>query len=192
MIGTHNSMTYLPPRRWWLKPFTFLWRCQDKTIEEQKKLGVTYLDIRIRLDSIKDKWFFCHGIVDVGKGFNNIGEVIEYLESTGCEYRLILERGNDSIKGLFIHEIKANINIAKHMVYAGIKKPWTTVLNIKSYLTIDYSYVPFYTGKRPENASKFNLTTIKKYAKKHNPVINKGLINSKIIYFMDYVGINNN
>ena len=38
--GTHNSMSYLPPEKWWmwlLRPFA---RCQRKTLAEQVKAGM--------------------------------------------------------------------------------------------------------------------------------------------------------
>lgn len=43
MIGSHNSMSYLPPKNLWGK-ITRLWnKCQDKTITEQYNNGVDYL-----------------------------------------------------------------------------------------------------------------------------------------------------
>ena len=34
-IGSHNSMTYLPPKKWYMYPFKFVAKCQSSTIEEQ-------------------------------------------------------------------------------------------------------------------------------------------------------------
>lgn len=46
-LASHNSMTYLPIKKWWLKPFRFIAQCQNKTIEEQYQAGVRMFDIRI-------------------------------------------------------------------------------------------------------------------------------------------------
>lgn len=47
MIASHDTYTYLPPRHWWMRPFTWLWRTQDLNIDDQKTAGVSYLDIRM-------------------------------------------------------------------------------------------------------------------------------------------------
>lgn len=45
--GSHNSFTFLRPQ-WYLRLFSFIGRCQSKTIEEQWAEGVRYFDVRIR------------------------------------------------------------------------------------------------------------------------------------------------
>ncbi len=57
MLGSHNSMTYLPLTGWSriLRPWV---RCQSLTLMEQYNAGVRYFDIRIRL--VNGKWRFCH------------------------------------------------------------------------------------------------------------------------------------
>ena len=34
-LASHNTLSYLSPRKFYLKPFKFIARCQSKTIEEQ-------------------------------------------------------------------------------------------------------------------------------------------------------------
>lgn len=48
IYGTHNSLSYLKPRQWWLRPLAWIARCQDMTIEEQLQYGVRYFDIRVK------------------------------------------------------------------------------------------------------------------------------------------------
>lgn len=48
IYGTHNSLSYLKPRQWWLRPVAWIARCQDMTIEEQLMYGVRYFDIRVK------------------------------------------------------------------------------------------------------------------------------------------------
>lgn len=47
-IASHNSWSYLPLRKWWMKPFAFMARCQRKDIFEQYELGVRCFDLRVR------------------------------------------------------------------------------------------------------------------------------------------------
>nr|DAH01868.1 MAG TPA: hypothetical protein [Crassvirales sp.] len=32
-LGTHNSMSYLKPKRWWMRPFHFIAKCQSRHID---------------------------------------------------------------------------------------------------------------------------------------------------------------
>lgn len=74
MIGSHNSMSYLPPKNLWGK-ITRPWnKCQDKNIREQYESGVRYFDIRINL--YDDRWHFVHNKIDFGHTYNLIWEFI--------------------------------------------------------------------------------------------------------------------
>lgn len=79
IIGTHNSMTYLEPKKWWFKLCPIFWRCQKKTIQEQWDAGVRCFDLRITFE--KDGTpVFAHGIVklkgDVYKTINEIDSLV--------------------------------------------------------------------------------------------------------------------
>lgn len=75
MIGSHNSLSYLPPKNLWGK-ITRPWnKCQDKNIREQYEAGIRYFDIRINLYD-DDKWHFVHNKVDFGPTYNLIWEFI--------------------------------------------------------------------------------------------------------------------
>lgn len=51
MLGSHNSLTYLRPRKWWQVPFHFMARCQGVNYMEQyEKYGVRLFDLRVWLD----------------------------------------------------------------------------------------------------------------------------------------------
>ena len=185
MIGTHNTMTYLPPRRWWFRPFTFLWRCQTKSLSEQVGTGAGYFDIRIR--KTKNGGFrFAHGLVDLGDiEFSDPKEIFEYLDFYGQPYRVLVEKGDFSwITG----DLMLWIEESTKCVYLGIKKPWTSLWSRLGFNKPikDYSYVPVYTGDKPEG-SRFNLSTIKRWAKKHNPPITPELIQDEVIHFMDLI-----
>lgn len=62
MLGTHNTMTYLTPHKWWMKLINFTAKCQDISISEQFELGVRFFDMRVRL--VGDKVTIAHGIIE--------------------------------------------------------------------------------------------------------------------------------
>lgn len=87
MIGSHNSMSYLPPKNLWGK-ITRLWnKCQDKTLEEQYRDKVRYFDIRINLYG--DEWHFVHNKVDFGLVDNYIWK---YIGKNNITIRLIYDQ----------------------------------------------------------------------------------------------------
>lgn len=64
MLGSHNTLSYLRPKKWrdW---FTIPWsRCQEKDLGKQYLCGVRYFDIRLRI--IKGEWHFVHNKIDYG------------------------------------------------------------------------------------------------------------------------------
>lgn len=91
-IGSHDTMTYLPPKHWWMRPFKFVARCQRKTIEEQyEQYGIRLFDIRVKYNEKKKEWEFAHGLMTF-KG-KTPKEVFEYLNSQQEQVlvRLVLE-----------------------------------------------------------------------------------------------------
>lgn len=61
IIGSHNSMSYCKAKRWYLRPFTWMARCQKVDLHKQfYTYGIRYFDLRIHF---KDSGFpeFRHG-----------------------------------------------------------------------------------------------------------------------------------
>lgn len=61
-IASHNTMSYLPVKQWYLKPFYWMARCQSKSIFRQYDEGCRFFDIRLTLDK-NDKLVFAHGLI---------------------------------------------------------------------------------------------------------------------------------
>jgi hypothetical protein len=59
MLATHDSLTSYPIKTWWLRPFNFLCKCQNKTLEEQYAAGARSFDLRFA--KYKGKWCGAHG-----------------------------------------------------------------------------------------------------------------------------------
>lgn len=93
IIGSHNTMTFANPRKWWMyliAPFSV---CQYRNIEEQILDGVRCFDLRIRL--VNNKWVFAHGLYEVDEDvyatFEKIRDYANDLKKK-IYVRIILER----------------------------------------------------------------------------------------------------
>lgn len=95
-LGTHNSMSYLKPLKWWHKPFHFLSRCQRVSIQEQyEKYNARYFDLRVR--EHEGLWHFAHGAT-LFKG-ETLDSVLAYLNGK-CDVvvRIVLEERKRDLK----------------------------------------------------------------------------------------------
>lgn len=95
IIGTHNSMTFLRPAKWYgwfMIPFA---RCQRKTITQQWAAGARVFDLRVKFDRCGNS-HFAHGLYDCTYRRTPDG-VLNTIERLRCFYkedvyvRLILE-----------------------------------------------------------------------------------------------------
>lgn len=60
-LGTHNTMSYLRPKKWWHRPFHFLSKCQNVDIKTQyEEYNARYFDLRVKQDE-DGQWYFAHG-----------------------------------------------------------------------------------------------------------------------------------
>ena len=92
-IGTHNSMTYLKPSKWYMYMFRFAFRCQSLTIDQQLECGIRVFDLRVRMNK-NNKWVFAHGLVEF-KG-DNIYDVVERISKyNDCKVRIMWETTNE-------------------------------------------------------------------------------------------------
>lgn len=142
-IGTHNSMTYLPPRRWYMHPFRFMAKCQSVNLKEQYKLGARMFDLRIRFDK-NGKPYFCHGLISF-KG--DVEQALQFLNKRRATVRLILEKNTenpyqDSLFVEFCSRVKEQYNKVKF--FGGVRKgDWKTLY--------DFGFYPEYIDKYASN-----------------------------------------
>ena len=138
MIGSHNTLSYLPPKNLWGK-ITRLWnKCQDKTIEEQFNSGVDYFDIRINL--YNEEWHFVHNKVDYGIVDNDIWK---YLGETRLPIRVIYDkrskpkdinyRTNRFKTYLWILMERYNVNIDSAITYWDWKEHYKPFIEVKEF-----------------------------------------------------------
>lgn len=92
ILGSHNSWSYLPPRKWWMKPIGFMAKCQRVDIRTQyEKYGVRCFDLRVRFNKY-GLGIVAHGIVEYCFTASKIYEDLAWLDSKGdCMVRVIHE-----------------------------------------------------------------------------------------------------
>lgn len=141
-LGSHNSMTYLPPKKWYLYPFRFMARCQSKTIEEQYELGIRMFDIRIAFDK-KGRPEFRHGLIAY-KG--EVEPIFKFLnERKDTHVRLLLEEYRDDKTSIQEVLFALACNVWKvqypHIKFFGgrRKRDWSKI--------VDFDYEPEYDNK---------------------------------------------
>lgn len=95
MLGSHNSLTYLRPRKWWQVLFHFMARCQGVNYMEQyEKYGVRLFDLRVWLDDNLNMEVR-HGLMAFKSSTTFVVDFLQYLNGKGdCYVRIILEEDN--------------------------------------------------------------------------------------------------
>ena len=89
IIGSHDTMTYLKPDKWYIRLFNFMADCQDLTLEEQ----LQYVDcVDLRVIYCDGVWHFAHGLAEYKQ--REIFEVMNSINKIkpNCYIRLILEK----------------------------------------------------------------------------------------------------
>ena len=186
MLGSHDSMTYLPARHRVFELFSFLWRTQTKNIINQRESGVGYLDVRIRHTT--KGWQLCHGLVDLDLRFVKLDNLLSSLKN--FKIRLILERGDTTAFRLIAPTLAEKYS---NLCFMGIKKGWEVLLNRDPQI-VDMTFVPWLSGvtfkqniKRLWNMIKTHQRlSIKSFAHSIPPLSNEEL-NSEVVYFRDMV-----
>ena len=178
MLGSHNSLTYLPCHKWWMYLINWTAKCQSKTLSEQFHDGVRYFDIRLKWDSRKETWIIASGLIEY-KG--NIRRVLETLNSLAEFYneklyvRFILEynkRPNDEATKIiklrnFVRYARGEYsNITYHLIETKwdekvIERYSNNIVLIHSYLSVldgkDSFLIPYWYAKlhNKENRKTF-------------------------------------
>lgn len=129
MLGSHNSMSYLPIHGWrkLLKPWT---ECQSLDLQEQyNKAKVRYFDIRMRL--INNEWHLCHNKADLGPFLHWKDYILFFAYKPECHFRFILDvrkRPDDAeeYKDKFLSFIKS-LQMDERHPFDSVKVYWEWV-----------------------------------------------------------------
>ena len=92
MLGSHNSLTYLPCRKWWMYLINWAAKCQSKTLNTQFHDGAKYFDFRVRFKDGKP--VIAHGLIEYKGNIDhmvaNLNYFAEYFGET-IYLRFVLE-----------------------------------------------------------------------------------------------------
>lgn len=97
IFGSHNSWSYLKPKKWWMRAIAFTAKCQRVDILSQYILyGVRCFDLRVRFDS-NGKLVIAHGLVEYDITQEKLLKQLNVLNHSGGVYiRVLHEVRNDS------------------------------------------------------------------------------------------------
>lgn len=194
MVGSHNSFTFKNATCKLYNVFKSFWRCQDKSLHEQYDAGVRFFDLRVfRKD--ERHWSLAHGLVNLYGGYDTIYTLMFYMmtQFPDAHFRVVLEKGDSNVEKIFEDEVADAITALAdrvHLYQAIIKSNWKILYTSnQEFIFHDFCYTPVLSGESFwYNVKHFKLSSIKKYAKKHNPGITQEMKNDETnIYFMDFV-----
>lgn len=84
ILGSHNSWSYLPPKKWYMKPFRFIAQCQDWDIKTQYEHGVKCFDLRLQYSG--DTLQVVHGSMVYKITAKQLLEDLKWLNNKGDVY----------------------------------------------------------------------------------------------------------
>ena len=126
ILGSHNSWSYLPVKRLWMKPIAFMARCQSVDIRTQYEMGVRCFDLRIRSDR-DGALQVAHGCVVYDIGLFALMRVLSWLD----------KRGDVMVRVL--HEVRSE---SQYTGYARFLFADTC-----SYFAKEYPHISFWCGR---------------------------------------------
>lgn len=191
ILGSHNTMSYLPVAKWWMKPFNIFSKCQDLDILKQLDLGIRHFDIRIRSND-KGEWCFAHGLVEYSNE-RTVEDFLYFLHTYKCSVRLIYEdtftkHKNETVAFiLFVRHIAA---LYKNLSFIEIrrKSDWKDLSGKCGITPINVTYIQKVSSM---DGNWFTKLLPRLYAKLNNKhIIKKCMLNdtSNIIAFSDFIG----
>lgn len=175
MLGSHNSLTYLPCRKWWMYLINWAAKCQSKTLNTQFHDGAKYFDFRIRFKDGKP--VIAHGLIEYKGNIDymvaNLNYFAEYFKET-IYLRFVLEY--NKIPEDFASQIASLVNLVRYyrekypnITYTYIMSKWneqkvatyyskdtdtptlihkySSVLKEKRFLWIPYWYAKLHNKK---------------------------------------------
>lgn len=78
VYGSHNTMTYLPIKNWWLFPGLLIAKCQKRDYIEQFNRGARVFDLRVYYNTKTYRWEFAHGLINF-KSKETLSRIVWHL-----------------------------------------------------------------------------------------------------------------
>lgn len=200
MIGSHNTLSYLKPVKWWQKLLNPWTKCQLIDILTQKEIGVRYFDIRIRPVMVDGKYVphYCHNNVDYGKTDERVFMVINHWSLDLKIYlRITLDvrekpEDADEMQTWFLNYIQYLKNKYPHINFDSIKVFWDWS---NDYGPQEIKVIEFHWSVNKKRWYEY-LFPIKLYAQLNNSKIRSSLAeevsdsNNDVAVMYDFVELN--
>lgn len=196
MLGSHNSLTYLPCRKWWMYLINWAAKCQSKTLSTQFHDGAQYFDFRVRFKDGKP--VIAHGLIEykgnIDNKVANLNYLAEYFRET-IYLRFVLEF--NKIPEDFASQMASLVDLVRY--YRG-KYPNITYTYIMSKWN-EQLIASYYKEDTPTLIHKYSSVLKEKrflwipywYARLHNKKFlkkySKEVLSSSEVLMLDYVNI---
>lgn len=91
ILGSHNSWSYLPAKKWWMAPFSFMARCQNESVIGQYFwYNVRCFDLRVKFKG--DNLIIAHGKMEYNYSKEDLFADLLFMNTReDCAIRLIHE-----------------------------------------------------------------------------------------------------
>lgn len=152
ILGSHNSWSYLRPKKWWMRLFRFAAQCQDVDIKTQcEEYGVRCFDLRVRFNH--NQLIVAHGRAEYDITEEQLFKDLAYLNDRDCYLRILLECRN---KKPTEANIQSFVNLC---IYLEDRYPrlrlwcgrslydWTVVYPLSYYPTCEEKYASVCSSK---------------------------------------------
>lgn len=195
MLGSHNTFSYLPLKNWWMYPFNFMAKCQNKTLGEQVSSGVRYFDIRMKVNK-KGQIELAHGLMTYRENIDWAIAGLEYFAlRNDITARVVVEYNHrPKNEGFVVQRIIDYVDntlrnhLCSHVKFHQIMTKWNEEV-VKEYIKDkDFELVHKYSsvlGKKRYWTIPFF------YAKKHNKKFKEDwnwcLENKNKVLMLDFV-----
>lgn len=162
IVGSHDTMTYLPPKWWILRPINWLFaKCQDNLLSSDI---IKCVDLRIYYNKKKGKWSFAHGLIAYSDRVH-LRVFLNFLLNRKIKYiRIILER--DGYEDDFITLCNNLVQEYPTVTFLGgyRKSDWKHLYDFKD------SNIPIYqwVGSMASDARWYERFIPRLYAKRMN------------------------
>lgn len=118
ILGSHNSWSYLKPKKWWMRPFAFVARCQSKSIVEQyTTYGVRCFDLRVRWND-NGEMVIAHGLMEYKYTREMLDADLRWLNAKkDCYVRVLHEVRNEkqyTMSSIFLFKYFCELVVKKY------------------------------------------------------------------------------
>lgn len=96
--ASHNTFSYYNPKQWYLRPFAFIAKCQNKSIFQQVCEGIKVFDLRLRMDK-NGEWVIAHNAFIYERGLYKIDCILNWLNAVSLACK-------EPIRVRVLHEVR--------------------------------------------------------------------------------------